>query len=106
MSSGILPLFSFKSFIVSGLTFMSLIHFEFIFVYGSFLISSMSVLEWLSGKESTCKAGDTDSIAGSERLPGEGNGNPLQYYFSLGNPMDRGTWQDTVHGVAKKLDTI
>ena len=98
-----------KGFIVSGLTFMSLIHFEFIFVYdvvyGSFLISSLSLLEWLSGKESTSKAGDTGSIAGSERFPGEGNGNPLQYYFSLGNPMDRGTWQDTVHGVAKKLDT-
>ena len=34
MSSSALPMFSFKSFIVSGLTFRSLIHFEFIFVYG------------------------------------------------------------------------
>ena len=34
MSSSVLPMFSSKSFIVSGLTFMSLIHFEFIFVYG------------------------------------------------------------------------
>ena len=34
MSSSVLPVFSSKSFIVSGLTFMSLIHFEFIFVYG------------------------------------------------------------------------
>ena len=33
-------------------------------------------------------------------LPGEGNGNPLQY-FCLGNPMDRGTWWATVHGVTK-----
>ena len=33
-------------------------------------------------------------------LPGEGNGNPLQYYC-LENPMDRGAWQATVHGVAK-----
>ena len=32
--------------------------------------------------------------------PGEGNGNPLQY-FCLGNPTDRGTLQATVHGVAK-----
>ena len=34
MSSSVLPIFSFKSFIVSGLTFKSLIHFEFVFVYG------------------------------------------------------------------------
>ena len=35
-----------------------------------------------------------------ERSPGEGNGNPVQY-SCLGNPMDRGTWQATVLGVAK-----
>ena len=34
MSSSVLPMFSSKNFIVSGLTFRSLIHFEFIFVYG------------------------------------------------------------------------
>ena len=34
------------------------------------------------------------------RSPGEGNGNPLQY-SCLENPMDRGTWQATVHGVTK-----
>ena len=34
MSKSVLPMFSSKSFIVSGLTFRSLIHFEFIFVYG------------------------------------------------------------------------
>jgi len=39
-------------------------------------------------------------IPGSGRSPGEGNGNPLQY-SCLENPMDRGAWQDTVHGVAK-----
>ena len=32
---------------------------------------------WLRGKESTCQAGDMDSIPGSGRSPGEGNGNPL-----------------------------
>ena len=31
------------------------------------------------------------TIPGSGRSPGEGNGNPLQY-FCLGNPMDRGAW--------------
>ena len=39
-------------------------------------------------------------IAGSGRSPGEGNGNSLQY-SCLGNPMDRGAWRATVHGVAK-----
>ena len=34
---------------------------------------------------------------------GEGNGDPLQY-SCLGNPMDRGAWQATVHGVAKESD--
>ena len=42
---------------------------------------------WLNGKESACNAGDTDSIPGSERYPGEGNGNPLEY-ACLENPMD------------------
>ena len=43
---------------------------------------------------------DLGLILELERCPGEGNGNPGQYSF-LGNPMDRGTWQTTVHGVAK-----
>ena len=56
---------------------------------------------WLSDKESACQAGDAadmGSIPGSERSPGGGNGNPLQYSY-LGNPMDREAWQATVHGV-------
>ena len=36
------------------------------------------------------------SIPGSGRSPGEGNGNPLWYYF-LESPMDRGAWQATIH---------
>ena len=43
---------------------------------------------------------DTDLIPGSERFPGEGNDNPLQYYC-LEDSMDRGDWWATVHGVAK-----
>ena len=43
-------------------------------------------------------AGDTDSVPGSGRSPGEGNSNPLQY-FSLENPMDRGAQRAKVHGV-------
>ena len=38
-----------------------------------------------------------DSVPGLGRSPGEGNGSPLQY-SCLGNPMDRGAWQATVHG--------
>ena len=36
---------------------------------------------WLSGKESTCNVGDPGLIPGLGRSPGEGNGNPLQYYY-------------------------
>ena len=49
-------------------------------------------------KESACKAEDLGSIPGYGRSPGEGNGNPLQY-SCLENPMDRGTWWATIHGV-------
>ena len=52
------------------------------------------------GKVSACNAGDMGSIPGSGRSPGEGNGNPLQY-FCLGNSMDGGAWVGSVHGVAK-----
>ena len=45
-------------------------------------------------------AGDMGSIPGSGRSPGEGNGNPLWYSY-LGNPMDRGAWRATVHGIVK-----
>ena len=43
-------------------------------------------------------ARDAGSIPGSGRSPGEGNGCPLQY-CCLGNPMNRGAWRATVHGV-------
>ena len=51
-------------------------------------------------KNSPPNAGDPrnmDPIPGSRRSSGIGNGNPLQY-SSLGNPMDRGAWQDMIHG--------
>ena len=60
-------------------------------------------LGFLGGSEdkaSACNAGDPGSIPGLGRSPGEGNGNPLQY-SCLENPMDRGIWRATVHGVAK-----
>ena len=79
MSLSVLPIFSSKSFIVYGLTFRSLIPFEFIFV--GFPGGS-------EVKASACKAGAPGSIPGSGRSPGEGHGNPLLLYY-LENPMDR-----------------
>ena len=48
-------------------------------------------------------AGDTGSIPGSGRYPGEGNRNPLQCSW-LGNRMDTRSWWATVHGIAKESD--
>ena len=56
------------------------------------------------GEEFACNAGDPGSIPGSERSPGEGNGNPLQY-SCLENPMDGGAWRATVHGVTESDTT-
>ena len=53
-------------------------------------------------KNSTANAGDVSdmgSILGSGRSLGVANSNPVQY-SCLGNPMNRGAWQATVHGVA------
>ena len=58
-----------------------------------------------SGKEPACNTGhvrDKGSVPGSRRSPGGGNGNPLQY-SCLENPMDKGAWRVTVHGVLKTL---
>ena len=63
----------------------------------NFLHSSVS-------KESARNAGDLGSIPGLGRVPGEGNGNPLQY-SCLENPMDRGAWWATVHGVTESDTT-
>ena len=52
------------------------------------------------GKESTSNSGDLGLIPGLGRSPGEGNGNSLQY-SCLENPMDRGAWRATVHGVTE-----
>ena len=51
-------------------------------------------------KNLSASAGDMGSNPRFGKFPGEGNGNPLQYSY-LGNPMDRGTWWATVHGVTE-----
>ena len=53
-------------------------------------------------KNLPASSGDASSIPGLGRSPGEGNDNPLQY-SCLGNPIDRGAWEATVHEVAKKV---
>ena len=52
------------------------------------------------GEESTFIARGPDSVPEWGRFPGEGNGNPLQYYC-LENSMDRGAWWATDHSVTK-----
>ena len=54
-------------------------------------------------KKLPANVGDAGLIPGSGRSPGNGNGIPLQY-SCLGNPMNRGVWQATVHGVAKESE--
>ena len=74
--------------------------------WGKLSTSFLSFLEILGfpggsdGKESACNAGDLSLIPGLGRSPGEGHGNPLQC-SCLENPIDRGAWQATVHGVAR-----
>ena len=66
----------------------------------------MVTLGFLGGsvvKNPPANAGDGHLISGWGRSPGEENGNPLQHSF-LGNPMDRGAWWVTAHGVAKESD--
>ena len=62
-------------------------------------------LKWLSSSSSSSKEPACQcrraSMPGSGKSPGGGHGNPFQY-SGLGNPMERGTWWDTVHGLAKR----
>ena len=51
-------------------------------------------------KESAYNVGDLGSVSGLGKSSGKGTGNPLQY-SCLENPMDRGAWQATVHGVTR-----
>ena len=54
-------------------------------------------------KNPAANIGDAGSIPVSGRSPGEGNGNPVQY-FCLGKLIDREAWWATVHGVAEGWD--
>ena len=60
---------------------------------------------WLDGKESAYQSRRLGFNPWVGKIPWRRKGNPLQY-SCLGNPMERGTWWATAHGVAKELDTI
>ena len=59
-----------------------------------------------TSKESSCNAGDPDSIPRLGRSPGEGNGYPPLQYSCLENSMDRGAWRATIHGVTNPYNTM
>ena len=56
---------------------------------------------WLSGKESACQFRRCEFNLCVQKIPGEGNGNPLQC-SCLGNPMDRAAWQATYYPWGRK----
>ena len=99
---------------VWGLTFKSLIHFEFIFVhsvriiqfdvftcnYPVFPASSQVALVVKNPPANAADVRETGSILESGRSPGGEHGNLFQYSY-LENPMDRGAWPSKVHRVAK-----
>ena len=71
--------------------------------YSPSTMTKLSASQLAQGKELTCQTGDirnTGSIPRLGRSPRQGNGNPLQSYC-LENPMDRGAWWTTIHGVTK-----
>ena len=79
----------------------------FSLIYNIVLVSSVQkiwaflVARQVKKEKPACNAGDLGLIPGSERSPGEGNDNPLQY-SCLETSMDRGAWRATVHEVAKE----
>ena len=68
-------------------------------------VTACELPRWLSGKESTCQCRRCRFDPCIGKIPGGGNGNPLQY-SCLDNPMDRGTWQVTVHKPMKKRKLV
>ena len=82
-----------------GIWFHSFYH-DFLSLKRRELLVKTGLPWWLKCKLSACNVVDLGSIHGWGRCPGEGNGNPLQY-SCLENPMGRGAWWASVHGVAK-----
>ena len=79
---------------------------QYVFVYiCTHTITYMGFAGGSVVKNLPANAGDAGSIPGSGRSPGEGNGNPLQY-FCLENPLGGGAWWATVHGVADTTERL
>ena len=86
---------------ISTFTFTQ--HSPCVYVSGSDFPFLLGFPGGVSGKERTgqCRRRrDVGSVRGSRRSPGGGNGNPVQY-SCLANPLDRGIWRATAHGVTK-----
>ena len=66
----------------------------------TYIYKNMGFPSGSDGKESSCNMEDLGSIPVLGRSPGGGHGNPLQH-SCLENPMDRGAWRATAHGVTK-----
>ena len=96
------PILSAASICLELIKFIVFHFFKILFHISKIVIKSLckQIPGGSDGKESACNAGDLGSIPGSGRSPGEGKGYPVQYSCQE-NPMDRGAWQATVHGVAK-----
>ena len=69
-------------------------------LFSRLVVGAQSLSSCSDGKESACNVRDPGSVSGSGRSPGEGTGYSLQD-SCLDNPMDRGAWWATVHGVTK-----
>ena len=94
------PCISYVSWIAGRFFPHEAIREDFVFFYYLSFNPFLGLPWCLDGKESSCKAGDPGLIPGFRRFPREGHGNPLQC-FCLENPVDRGAWIATTHGVTK-----
>ena len=93
-----------KWLFVSWTSFSSSYPLHLPIIMSSTILCSNTFPSGSDGKETAYSAGDPGLIPESQRSPGEGNGFPLQYPC-VGNPMDRGVWQASVHGVTESDTT-
>ena len=105
-TSSLEKLIPFEMFLYIRMRYFASQHFAYarVMILPSWVTSLLTALSrWCIGRESTCqcrscRGHEFDSWVG--KIPGEGNGNPLQY-SCLRNPIDRGAWWAAVHGVTK-----
>ena len=88
------------AFLQSSLHYLCVYVCVYISIYTYIFVYIYRLPWWLRCKVSACNARHPGSILGLGRSPGGEHGNPLQY-SCLENPMDKGAWWATVHGVAK-----